>query len=137
GNDIVSRDVNKYSDLFVGFTLLDPLRGEEKMVEELKRGAAQGMRGIKLIPTYQGYPVEGPLIEIACQWAHDHQQIIINHHWGSADQIEKLVSKYTKACFVTAHTTTAYADVMKKYPNLYVCSVPLLTPRACEEVVEA
>jgi len=26
---------------------------------------------------------------------------------------------------------------MKKYPNLYVCSVPLLSPRACEEVVDA
>ncbi|MBY5957192.1 amidohydrolase family protein [Membranicola marinus] len=137
GNDIVSRDVKMHSDRFIGFTLLNPLRGEEEMNAELKRGAAQGMRGIKLIPTYQGYPVEGPLIEVACQWAHDHQQIIINHYWGSAEQIEKLVSKYTKACFVTAHTTTAYADVMKEYQNLYICSVPLLSPRACEEVVDA
>lgn len=137
GNNIVSRDVKNNSDLLIGFTLLNPLRGKDEMIAELERGAAQGMRGIKLIPTYQGYPVEGPLIDVACQWAHKHQQIIINHHWGSADQIEALVRKYTKACFVTAHTTTAYADVMKKYPNLYVCSVPLLTPRACEEVVDA
>ncbi len=137
GNDIVSRDVKMDPDLFIGFTLLNPLRGEKEMIAELERGESLGMRGIKLIPTYQGYPVEGSLIEVACKWAHDHQQIIINHQWGSAEQMEKLVSKYTKACFVTAHTTTAYAEVMKKYPNLYICSVPLLTPRACEEVVDA
>lgn len=137
GNDVVSRDIKKYPDRLIGFTLLNPLRGEKEMISELKRGAANGMRGIKLIPTYQGYPVEGSLIEVACKWAHDHQQIIINHHWGSAEQIERLVSKYPGACFVTAHTTTAYAEVMKKYSNLYVCSVPLLTTRACEEVVDA
>lgn len=136
GNDIVSDAVLNNPDRFIGFTLLNPLRGKEDMIKELKRGDKMGLRGIKLIPTYQGYPVEGELIDVACQWAHDHNQIIINHFWGSADQIERLLSKYTNACFVTAHTTTAYADVMKKYPNLYVCSVPLLTPRACEEVVK-
>lgn len=137
GNDIVYEAIKKYSHQLIGFTLLNPLRGEKEMCEELERGAKNGMRGIKLIPTYQGYPVDGDRIEIACQWAHDHRQIIINHDWGSADQVEKLVAKYTKACFVTAHTTIEYAKVMKRYPNLYVCSVPLLTPRMCEEVVEA
>lgn len=137
GNDIVVDAVEKYPKPLIGFTLLNPLRGENEMIAELERGDKNGMRGIKLIPTYQGYPVEGSLIEIACQWAHDHRQIIINHYWGSADQVEKLVSKYPNACFVTAHTTIEYADVMKRHPNLYVCSVPLLTPRKCEEVVEA
>jgi predicted TIM-barrel fold metal-dependent hydrolase len=51
--------------------------------------------------------------------------------------MERLVKKYPNACFVTAHTTTEYADIMKRYPNLFVCSVPLLSPRACEEVVDA
>lgn len=139
GNSIVSKDVKMNPDLFIGFTLLNPLRGEEEMIAELERGDALGMRGIKLIPTYQGYPVEGPLIEVACQWAHDHQQIIINHDWGSAEQIEKLLSKYTDACFVAAHSYRyrQYKNVIQKYPNLYVCSVPTLTPRACEKVVAA
>lgn len=135
GNDIVSDAVLTYPDQFIGFVLLNPLRGKDEMIAELKRGERLGLRGIKLIPTYQGYPVEGELIEVACQWAHDHRQIIINHYWGSANHVEMLVSKYTDACFVTAHTTIEYAEVMKKYPNLYICSVPLLSPRACEEVV--
>ncbi len=137
GNDIVIEASNEYSSHLIGFTLLNPLRGEKEMIKELERGHKNGMKGIKLIPSYQGYPVEGRLIEVACKWAHAHRQIIINHYWGSSQQMEKLVSKYTNACFVTAHTTIAYAEVMRKYSNLFVCSVPLLTPRACEEVVEA
>jgi predicted TIM-barrel fold metal-dependent hydrolase len=137
GNDIVAKAAQGFPDRFVGFTLLNPNRGKDEMLKELQRGASMGMRGIKLIPTYQGYPVEGSLIDVACEWANKHHQIIINHYWGSPTQMERLVKKYPNACFVTAHTTTEYADIMKRYPNLFVCSVPLLSPRACEEVVDA
>lgn len=135
GNDIVSKAAKQYPERLIGFTMLNPLRGEEEIREELDRGKTLGMRGIKLIPTLQGYQVDGPLIDVPCQWAQDHKQIIINHDWGPAAQMERLVATYPDACFVTAHTTTAYAAIMKKYNNLYVCSCPLLTPRACEEVV--
>jgi len=136
GNDIVASAVEGYPDRFIGFTLLNPHRGKAAMLHELKRGVSMGLRGIKLIPTYQGYPIEDPLIDVACKWANDHRQIIINHNWGSAEQMERLVSSYPNACFVTAHTTIEYAEVMNKYSNLYVCSVPLLEPRACEKVIE-
>lgn len=137
GNDRVMEAVRRYPDRFVGFTMLNPHRGPEQMLAELERGQAGGLRGVKLIPTYQGYPIEGPNIDIACQWAHDHQQCILNHHWGSPAQMERLVSTYTDACFFTGHTTTAYAEIMKRYDNLYVCSCPLLQPRKCEQVVAA
>jgi predicted TIM-barrel fold metal-dependent hydrolase len=137
GNDIVSAAVNKYPEHLIGFTLLNPHRGEKEMLDELRRGQAMGMRGIKLHQAAQGYPADGDLIHVACQWAHEHNQIIINHNWPIGKAMEILVSTYPNACFVTAHTTTAYSDLMKKYPNLYVCSVPLLSPRACEEIVES
>jgi|GEM_PF-312817 len=136
GNEIVAKAIEEFPDRFIGFTLLNPHRGRSEMLAELQRGEKLGMRGIKLIPTYHGYPVEGPLIDVACEWANERRQIIINHEWGSASQMERLVKKYPNACFVTAHTTTAYAEIIRKYPNLFVCSVPLLGPRACEEVVE-
>lgn len=137
GNDLVAEAQRRYPERFVGFTMLNPHRGEAEMLRELERGAAMGLRGVKLIPHYQGYPEEGPLIDVACRWAHERKQFILNHHWGSPQQVERLVSTYPDACFITGHTTTAYADVMRRYPNLYVCSCPLLGPRACEEVVAA
>ena len=137
GNTLVADAVRRYPDRFVGFTLLNPHRGRDAMLAELQRCAALGLRGIKLIGHYQQYPPEGPLIDVACRWAHDRGQIILNHGWGSPEQVERLVCTYPDACFVTGHTTTAYADIMKRHENLYVCSCPLIPPRACEEVIAA
>lgn len=135
GNDLVAEAQRAHPDRFVGFTLVNPHRGPDEMLAELERGAAMGLRGVKLIPHYQGYPPEGPNIDVACRWAHEHRQLILNHHWGSAAQVERLVSTYPDACFFTGHTTLEYADVMRRHGNLYVCSCPLLPPGMCEKVV--
>ena len=137
GNDVTAAAVQKYPERFIGFTLLNPHRGPDEMLRELERGAKLGLRGVKLIPHYQGYPDEGPNIDAACQWAHERQQIILNHHWGSADQMARLVRTYPDACFITGHSTTQYAEIMKEHDNLYVCSCPLHCPRSCEDVVAA
>ncbi|MBN2311182.1 MAG: amidohydrolase family protein [Candidatus Hydrogenedentes bacterium] len=137
GNDIVAEAVRRYPDRFVGFTGLNPNRGREEMLAELERCAAMGLRGIKLVTSMQGYPDGGPLLDVACQWVHDHKQIVLNHAWGAPEHMERLVAQYPDACFFTGHATDAYADIMKRYPNLYVCSCPLHRPRDCEHLVEA
>ena len=137
GNDQTIAAVRAHPDRFVGFTLVNPHRGPELMLRELQRCADAGLRGVKLIPSYQGYPEEGPNIDVACQWAHERKQLILNHHWGGPEQMLRLVSTYTGACFFTGHTTTAYANIMAEHANLYVCSCPVLGPRTVESVVEA
>ncbi len=137
GNDRTIEAIKRHPDRFVGFTMLNPHRGPEAMRRELERCADLGMRGVKLIPSYQGYPEEGPNIDAACEWVHEHKQIILNHYWGGPEQMERLVSTYTDACFFTGHTTMAYAETMKKYKNLYVCSCPVHTPLIVERVVDA
>lgn len=137
GNDYVAAACARYPDRFVGFTGLNPHRGHSEMLRELERCHKLGLRGIKLITHYQGFPAEHPLIEAACRWAHDHRQIILHHHWGSPEYVEHLVSTYPHACFVTGHATAAYAAVMKKHANLFVCSCPVHTPRAVENLVAA
>jgi predicted TIM-barrel fold metal-dependent hydrolase len=137
GNDLVAEAVRRYPDRFVGYTLVNPHRGPGGMLKELERGAKMGLRGVKLIPYYQGYPEDGPMIDVPCQWAHERKQVILNHGWGSVAHMERLLATYTDACFVTGHMTLAFADLMKRYKNLYVCSCPLIGPRACEEAVAA
>jgi len=90
-----------------------------------------------LIPDYQGYSREGELIDVACQWVSQRRQIILNHHWGSPAQVERLVSSYPDACFITGHATDAYAEIMKKHENLYVCTCALYKPGGCEKLVDA
>ncbi|NOY83181.1 MAG: amidohydrolase family protein [Kiritimatiellaeota bacterium] len=134
-NDAVAEAVRDHSELFTGFVLLNPHRGEGEMLRELERGAARGLRGIKLIPSYQGYPVDGPGIEAACRWAHERRWIILNHHWGPCARLERLIDRYPDACYITGHMTLEYAELMKRVDNLFVCTCPLLGPRACEEAV--
>jgi predicted TIM-barrel fold metal-dependent hydrolase len=137
GNNVVAEACRRYPDRFVGFALVNPHRGPEEMLAELERCAGLGLRGVKLIAAYQGYPDEGPNIEVAVRWAHERGQIVLNHQWGSAAEVERLASAYPNACLVTGHSTAAYADVMKRHSNIYVGTCPLTGPRACEELVAA
>jgi predicted TIM-barrel fold metal-dependent hydrolase len=136
GNDLVIDAVRRFPERFLGFTLVNPHRGPEAMWRELQRCHAAGLRGVKLHATYQCYPEEGPNIDVACRWAHEQRQFILNHEWNSAAQVERLVQTYADACFFTGHTTTRYADVMKRHANLYVCSCPVHEPFHVERVVQ-
>jgi predicted TIM-barrel fold metal-dependent hydrolase len=77
------------------------------------------------------------MVEVACRWAHDRKQIILNHNWGSAAHLERLLAAYPDACFLAGHMTLAYVELLKRYKNLYICSCPLIGPRACEHAVAA
>jgi len=137
GNDVVADAARRHPDRFVGFTLLNPHRGPDGMREELQRGSQMGLRGIKLIAYYQGYAQEGDWLDVPCQWAHERRQIVLNHNWGSPENLQRLLEAWPGACFITGHMTLAYAELMQRYPNLYVCTCPLLGPRACEQAVAA
>ena len=135
GNDYVAAAVRRFPDRFLGLTLVNPNRGKEEMLRELARGQEMGLRGVKVIHFYQGLPDEHPLVDVACQWAHEQRQIILNHSWGSPAQLERLVSTYPNACYLVGHTTVNFAEVMERHKNIYVCTVPLCGPQDCEQVV--
>jgi len=125
-NDEVAAAVKRFPDRFIGFTLANLNHGERLLRQELERGLNLGMKGIKLINSYHGYPAEGPLVDVACEFAHRRGQLILNHHWGSATQIERLCKTYPNACFFTGHSTTEYVEVVKRVPNLFICTCPFL-----------
>ena len=126
GNDEVAKVIKKYPDRFIGFTLLNLHHGERLVRKEMDRGLEMGMKGIKLINDYHGYPPEGYLVDVACEFANKHKQFILNHNWGSAAQMERLCRTYPDAIFITGHSTTGFVEVTKKYKNLFICTCPLL-----------
>jgi len=105
------------------------------MRQELERGRELGMRGVKLICYYQGYPTEGPMVDVACQFANEHGLFILNHDWGSPEQIRRLCQTYPNACFITGHTTTAYGEVAKEFSNLFICTCPCVDWEYTERLV--
>jgi predicted TIM-barrel fold metal-dependent hydrolase len=138
GNDLIAEAVRRYPQRFLGFTLVNPNHGRDAMLAELARGQAMGLRGVKLHAFGQHAPERGELIELACRWAHEHRQFILNHNWGPPDWLEPLLAKYTDACFICGHATRMYSDLMTRWANVYVCSCPLWDgPRDCEMTVAA
>ncbi len=108
GNDTCAAMVQRYPDRFVGFSVANPRHGERLLLAELERGLTLGLRGVKLAPSFQQYPLEGPLIDVACRFAHDHHQFVLNHYWGSAAHLRRLCQTYPQACFFTGHTSLEY-----------------------------
>lgn len=137
GNDITIEAVRAYPDRFIGFSFVNPHRGEKAILAELERCREQGLRGVKFAVQYQGYPPDGPNVDVAVRYAHEHRWMVLSHQWGSAAHMEGLLRDCPNALILTGHSGGArFADLMDRYPNLYVCSCPLSGPRSCEAIVE-
>ena len=135
GNDVAAEFIQRFPGRFVGFTLINPHRGEEMMLQELRRGLDRGMQGIKLATAFQGYADEGPLVDVAARFAHEHRHFILNHTWGGADQMRRLCTTYPEAVFITGHSTPAFTQVARDCPNLFICTCPFLGYGQTEEYV--
>ena len=136
GNDLTAEAVRQFPDRFIGFTLINLNHGRRLAEQEMARGLELGMKGIKLINSYHGYPTEGPLVDVVCAFAEGHGRPILNHQWGSAAQMERLCTTYPNVCFVTGHAAGNYGEVTKKVENLYICTCPLLKWGQTEQFVE-
>ncbi len=134
-NDYVADAVRRFPDRFTGFTLVNLNHGEAALRAEMERGFGMGLRGVKIINSYQGYPTEGPLVDVAVEFCHERGLFVLNHDWGSARQIERLCTRYPDACFITGHATPGYADVTRRVQNLFISTCPFHTWRQTEQFV--
>lgn len=136
-NDEVAAMLQAYPGRFVGFTFVNPNYGEAAMLEELERGLTLGMQGIKLmLDSYATYPSGGPLVEVPCRFAHEHNQLILSHTWGGPERILDLCRRYPNATFIAGHSTTAFVEVCQQVDNLYICTCPFLAWNQTEEFVK-
>ena len=61
---------------------------------------------------------------------------MLNHYWGSAEQMRRLCTTYPNACFFTGHSTTEYVDLCREVDNLFICTCPFLAWEQTEQFVE-
>jgi len=134
-NDRAYAAAERFPERFAAFTALNPNHGEEEMRAELERGRQRGAVGIKLVSSIHGYPADGPLIELACRFAHEHRLFILNHVWGPAELMRGLCSRYPNACFITGHSERSFPALVRQFDNLYICSCPFLAWGQTEEYV--
>lgn len=122
GNDLVAAAVREYPGRFIGFALVSPNYPDE-MLSELERCRALGLRGIKLIPSYQGYPEEGEALHTAYAFAHEHHWPVLSHNFGRDDHLRQLARDYPNAIFIRGHGTWRGNVVVRDCANVYDCTV--------------
>lgn len=129
-NEEIAAAARKYPDRFIGFAIINPLKGE-KAVEELTRYVKElGIKGLKLHPFAQCYapylPFVHPLVERAIKL-----KIPVMVHSGTPPhsepfQIAMLADTFPEATIIMAHmglSETYAADARyaaKKYDNIFL-----------------
>jgi len=136
GNDIAAEAVHRFPDRFIGFTWINPNHGMDAAQRELDRGLENGMRGIKLLSGILNPRYDHEVVELACRFAHEHKQLILNHSWGPADNMRVWLEKYPDACYIAGHSAGNFAELVKEFPNIYICTCPFLTWGQTEQYVE-
>lgn len=136
GNDVTASAMTAYPSRFIGFAVVNPHYVDEMRVE-LERCLKLGFRGIKMIAAYQGYPEEGPNFLPAYEFAHENHLMILNHHWGRVEFLDRLAEDYPNAVFIIGHLNLAYAEVVKRRPNVYQCTCAALFHQDIEKAVQA
>jgi len=134
-NDHVSRAMHKHPGRYHGLVLVNPTHPDE-MRRELSRCEGLGFVGVKLIPSYQGYPEDGPNIEIPLAWANERKLIVLNHGWGPPDHLRRLADKYPDVTYIIGHYALHYAGIVNSYQNIYQCTCEPLHYRSMEQLVE-
>jgi predicted TIM-barrel fold metal-dependent hydrolase len=136
GNDVIIDAVARYPDRFVGFATLHAQYPGEA-VAELERCRRRGLRGIKLIASYQRCPTTDERLAPAYAYAHENHLMMLNHDWGSPDRLDELAERYPNACFINGHIRHDCGEVLRERPNVYQCTCAALMWRDVERLFEA
>jgi len=127
GIDEVAEMTQRWPERFIGLTLVNPRNGERQMMEDLKRGASLGMRGVKLmLNSYGAYDVNGPLVDVCARWANERREFILSHYWGPPERLLQLCRDNPQACFIVGHSYDCYGKVFEQVPNVFLCTCPFL-----------
>jgi len=134
-NKLIS-DCKKYNNKFYGFSSVNLNCSEEEITKELNRCRKEGTIGIKILAGYQGYPEDGAMVEFVCEYANHYKMPILNHSWGSALFLEKMVKKYPDVFYICGHFSFGWAEVVNNYENVWLCTCNYLDYGSIEKMVK-
>jgi len=125
-NDKLIYDCKKFPDRFIGFSLVNLNYIEKEIEKELDRCRKEGIKGMKLIASYQDYPAEGKRIEFVCEYANHYKMPILNHGWSTISFLEKMVKKYKNVIYIVGHGNIYWKEIVNKYDNIYLSTCSYL-----------
>lgn len=135
-NDKLISDCKKYPDKLYGFALVNLNFPEKEIEKEMNRCRKEGIKGIKLIAHYQGYPAEGEKVEFVCEYANHYKMPVLNHSWGTPLFLEKMVKKYPDMQYICGHFSFVWKEIVNKYDNVWLCTCNYFSSGTVEKMVK-
>lgn len=129
--------IHEHSPRIIGFCLVNPTDEAKYVLAELERMHQSGLRGIKLIHTYQeNYPVDGPVLKQVYRFAAEHGMMILNHDWQREDALRAIAAQYPDMALVLGHYGPRWDPVLRDCPNVYACTWSFTFPREIEQAAQ-
>lgn len=132
-DDYVADYVAQDPDHLVGFLSVDPT--QDGWQDELRRGHEElGLKGVKLLPMYAGFPADDPSLEPLWEYAEEKGLPILLHKGTTFVRqaplactlprlIDPVATRHPDIRFVLAHLGHPYegecAVTIRKHPNVY------------------
>jgi predicted TIM-barrel fold metal-dependent hydrolase len=124
GNDFLLACVRLLPERLIPFAHFNPNDDRAGLVGELQRMVDSGVRAIKLINAYQGYPGDGPNLMALYEFAQRHRMIVLNHYW-SEEELRTITARFPELILIRAHggasslskeLTTVYDNIWSLWP---------------------
>ena len=118
-NDITASYVRGNPRLFRGYVTIAANYGN--YVEEIKRGEAMGLDlGIKMHVYRQKHDLNEPRFAEMLEYLDSRGRILLHHYFGPPARLEPLLKKYRNIKFLEGHCIFEYAELARKYENMYI-----------------
>lgn len=108
GNDTVADAIKLSKGRILGYACINPFE-EDKIIPELERCFEElNMTAIKLHPDLSECPADSKKYIPVYEFAHRNNLVIMNHSWGSAQNLRSIAEKYYNIKFIQAHYGSAW-----------------------------
>ena len=120
GNDFLLAAWRCAPERLIPFAHVNPVDRQETVLAELERVEGVGVRCIKLLNSYQGYPGDGPTLMAVYEFAQKHNMLILNHHW-SEEELRKVSAAFPEVDLMRGHggASALSAELPNVYDNIW------------------
>ncbi|NSW89116.1 MAG: amidohydrolase [Firmicutes bacterium] len=108
GNDMVADAIKSSKGRILGYACVNPFE-QNDVIPELERCFDKlNMTAIKLHPDLSDCPADSKKYIPVYEFAHQRKLVIMNHSWGSAQNLRSIADKYYNIKFIQAHYGSAW-----------------------------
>ncbi len=136
-NGRLAEAVERYPDRFSAYVSLCGNRHDEAL-SEYESSYAAGLRlGIKMHTLRQDFRVTDDFLYPVYEKMNDRRQWFLHHDFGTPEELEQLLRDFPNITFIQGHPHMLYKHLIRKYPNMYICTCAGIHFRTTETLVDA